>query len=145
MRGQAVVHATASRDASSRDDWCTPACVLERVRTVGRIGLDPCTDRSNPTDAIVAFTGDLQREHGLPRNGEVLGFDGLDHDWSEWHSDCLVFVNPPYSRVKAWSAKIVAEASHCCEELNWHAGTMDVEIAQLEMLLEQRAQRARVN
>lgn len=39
--------------SSAKDDWQTPAEVLELVRKVGPIVLDPCTTVDNPTGAAL--------------------------------------------------------------------------------------------
>lgn len=94
-----VYHRTASKDAGSRDDWCTPECVLERVRAVGTIALDPCTSSLNPAGATYALTADD---------------DGLQAKWLlEGGGTGLVYVNPPYSQMKAWAAKIAEESARC--------------------------------
>ena len=84
-----VVHASAK--TGGNDNWCTPEVVLERVRKLGVIGLDPCTTSENPVDAINFLTP---------------ATDGLSLPWS---GQGLVYVNPPYSRMKAWAAKIADE------------------------------------
>jgi site-specific DNA-methyltransferase (adenine-specific) len=78
----------------ARDDWQTPAVVLDRVRRVAPIGLDPCTAPSNPVGATTwIYDGD--------------GFDGLAVTWCGFG---LVYANPPYSAMSTWAKKIVAEA-----------------------------------
>lgn len=77
--------------SSAKDDWRTPGPVLERVRKVGPIGLDPCTARDNPTRARIAF---FRRGLELP-----------------WQGHGLVYVNPPYGReLPAWVTKVVEES-----------------------------------
>lgn len=98
--------ATMSRLATGgKDDWCTPVNVLRRVRLLGDgshqpIGLDPCTSNANPTDARTFYT---------------LEDDGLSRDWLSGSDGDLIFVNPPYSKAKAWAEKIVAEAERGVE------------------------------
>lgn len=83
--------------SSRRQDWRTPKVVLDLVRQVGPIALDPCTDSDNPTGALMFAT----------TNGLSL----------PWHSSKpfgggLVFCNPPYSRsLRDWSEKCVMEAN----------------------------------
>lgn len=74
----------------------TPASILDRVRLLGPIGLDPCTFHDNPTGAAAFFTKED---------------DGLSRLW--WGLFGLVFVNEPYSREESplWSAKVVEQAA----------------------------------
>lgn len=76
-----VVHASAK--TGGNDNWCTPEVVLERVRRIAPIGLDPCTTVDNPVGAWRYYT---PFEDGLA---------------SPWDGFGLVFVNPPYSQMKA--------------------------------------------
>lgn len=76
--------------------WQTPAEVLDLVRLVGPIVLDPCTTADNPTDACVFNTPDCC---------------GLSTSWACVSSPGLVYVNPPYGRaLVGWCAKIHSEA-----------------------------------
>jgi site-specific DNA-methyltransferase (adenine-specific) len=88
------------KNSTARDDWQTPPKVLERVRMVGPIVLDPCTSEDNPVGASFALT---ERQ------------DGLAVDWADVLDDDiysgLVFANFPYSRAKLWAAKIVEEST----------------------------------
>jgi len=64
----------------------TPPYVLEPVRlSLGRIGLDPCTEPDNPTRADRFYTVDD---------------DGLARVWHGPGWMPTVYVNPPYSRAK---------------------------------------------
>lgn len=85
--------------------WLTPENPdLAAVRTYAPIGLDPCTEASNPTGASRHFT---------------IEDNGLVQDWA---NQGLVFVNPPYSLtpeakaakqeppIRAWTKKISEEA-----------------------------------
>lgn len=80
--------------SSARPDWQTPDCVLERVRRVGPIRLDPCTVASNPTGAQYVFWE-----------------SGLDCKWVEateafGGTRGLIYCNPPYGRgIGAWVDK----------------------------------------
>lgn len=65
---------------SEHDDWNTPEVVLERVRMLGTIGLDPC---SNPQSTVRAAV-EWRLDHGQ---------DALRLDWN---GHGLVFCNPPY-------------------------------------------------
>lgn len=77
-------------------NYCTPAVVLEPLRALDDIGLDPC---SNPLSIVRAHV-----EWMLER-----GEDGLQQPWS---GHGLVYVNPPFGRsyFPRWSRKIVEEA-----------------------------------
>lgn len=75
----------AALHSSDRHDWQTPPDVLELVRQLGPIRLDPCTTPENPTGAVTWVA---------PPE------DGLDVVWNNPGSltGGLVFVNPPYGR-----------------------------------------------
>lgn len=78
--------------ASDSDEWYTPPAVIERVlRAFPVIDLDPC---SNP-DAIkpVPATTHYTRQD-----------DGLAQSWAG-----RIFINPPYSKVDQFAAKIATE------------------------------------
>jgi site-specific DNA-methyltransferase (adenine-specific) len=78
-------------------DWLTPACVLERVRRVDEIGLDPCTTADNPCNAHKFFAPER-------------GHDGLQLGWHTYGCG-LVYVNCPYGReLPRWTAKVMREA-----------------------------------
>ncbi len=78
--------------SSESTDWQTPEHILERVRAVAPIALDPCTTEANPTGAT-----------------EYLaiseGSDGLEAEWAgvlasrkAARQSGLVFCNPRYGR-----------------------------------------------
>jgi phage N-6-adenine-methyltransferase len=85
--------------------WLTPEAALAPVRRYETIGLDPCTQPSNPVGALHFFTA---ADNGLER---------------PWSGHGLVYVNPPYSLtakekrlkleppIRPWSRKIHAEAA----------------------------------
>jgi len=84
---------SSHRGQNARDDWQTPPEVLDLVRKVGPIGLDPCTVASNPVKAEYHFTKET---------------DGLWPNWrSSMHIGAIAFVNPPYN--KTWYDKIELE------------------------------------
>lgn len=65
-----------------RNTQLTPEYVLGPVRNdLGGIGLDPCTEPTNPTGADRYFT---------------IDDDGLEHPWIGPNWFPSVFVNPPY-------------------------------------------------
>lgn len=83
--------------SSAKQDWRTPANVLELVRKVGPIGLDPCASADNPTGAVNFLTD-----------------AGLSVGWAHEHG--LTYVNPPYGRaLPLWTAKMAYEASQGAE------------------------------
>jgi DNA N-6-adenine-methyltransferase (Dam) len=82
---------------SGNPNHLTPPRVLEIVRRLGPIGLDPASCVGNPTGA---------RVHLTPVQ------DGLSKPWT--HAG-LVYVNPPYGRHKGqrcreWVSKAITEA-----------------------------------
>lgn len=78
--------------------WCTPEVVLERVRRVGKIGLDPCSNGRSIVHARIQFRG-------------PPGEDGLAEQWTGYLKDGeLAYVNPPYGRaIGQWVAKCALE------------------------------------
>jgi phage N-6-adenine-methyltransferase len=85
--------------SSAKMDWQTPDEVLDLVRQVGTIALDPCTTAENPTGAQYALT---------PVE------DGLSHPWWVYDTVGLVYVNPPYGRsLPAWAEKCAVEGPVC--------------------------------
>jgi len=91
------LRATHARKATGGSDtWRTPEAVLERVRRIAPIDLDPCTSKANPVLARHWLT---ERE------------DGLVGSWaSAVRPGSLVYVNPPYSSAAAWATKVAEEA-----------------------------------
>ncbi len=83
------------------DSWNTPPEVLDRVRCIGPIALDPCGNATSIVNAAVEY----RLEHGE---------DGLAQSWL---TRGLVFVNPPYSRgnLAMWADKILHEADQHAE------------------------------
>ena len=81
------------------NDWQTPDTLLDRVRELDVIGLDPASCKGTPTKASVFLTPER---------------DGLDRAWAY---SGLVYVNPPYSRgsMIKWATKAVAEADKGAE------------------------------
>jgi len=84
------------------DHWNTPPEVLDVVRQLGPIALDPCSNGSSQVRAGVAF--DIQE-----------GNNGLTIDWRDfvWNDPGAgpVFVNPPYSYLPTWVGKASTEAA----------------------------------
>lgn len=82
---------------SGKTDHLTPPLILDRVRKIAPIGLDPASCDGNPTGAKVFLT---------PAR------DGLARPWT---NSGLVFLNPPYGRrkrlrCKEWVEKAILES-----------------------------------
>lgn len=87
--------------ASGDMSWQTPDNVLERVRKLGTIALDPCTNAGNPVGAARFYT---------PKDF------GLSQSWATDARGGLIYVNPPYGReLPEWIAKCVEEARNGAE------------------------------
>lgn len=73
----------------------TPPYVLAPVRVAlgGTIGLDPCTEPDNPTDALSYFTAEV---------------DGLGQAWGA----NTIYVNPPYGKAREpWVERCIEAAA----------------------------------
>jgi hypothetical protein len=103
--------------SSVRGDWRTPPEVLDRVRRVARIGIDPCGGPGSLVGADVEWCGGYEDDGlRLSWSGTLRGTSprletgGID--------DGLVYVNPPYGRrIGDWVAKIIEETNEGCEIL----------------------------
>lgn len=92
--------------SSARDNWRTPQHILELVREVRQIGLDPCPDPENP--AWVQATFAAGATNGLDLDWTDLTTGGAEHE--------LVYCNPPYGhQIADWTSKAVVEAERGCE------------------------------
>jgi len=100
--------------------WQTPELVLEHVRAVDEIALDPCTNSTNPTRAKRIITPE-QDPHGLLADWWVIADGGL------------AYCNPPYGRghAHAWAAKIVHEAELGCEIIALTRGDLSTRWARM--------------
>jgi len=94
----------------------TPDWLLDAIREVAPIGLDPCTTPENPVGA--RFFCSVEGAAGTSQPSDVaLGFtgsDGLAIPWG-WPLQraplaACAYVNPPYSDLKDWLQKCSAEA-----------------------------------
>lgn len=113
-----------SPPGKSNDESFTPECVLERVRRVGPIGLDPCTTLGNPTKAAYIAVRGPASPMEISRSdttASIVAINGLGADFS-WAKALervggLAFVNPPYSRgnLLAWMLRCAHEASEGAE------------------------------
>ena len=74
--------------------WTTPKSVLDVVREVGPIHLDPCSNEASQVFAL--------------RNWQS---EGLILEWAPIAAGGLAFVNPPYSLTKAFVEKVILEAA----------------------------------
>lgn len=84
----------SSARTGGRDDWETPEHVLVLVRRLGPIMIDPC---AGPTTWI-------------GRVNVTAAQDGLTWRWCRG----IAYVNPPYSRLREWAAKVDQEARTGC-------------------------------
>ena len=85
----------ASLNSSDRTDWQSPDNLLELVREVGEIVLDPCTVASNPCRA----------------RRILVDPQGLKERWTRYACGGLIYANPPYGRVlPGWVNKVVEES-----------------------------------
>lgn len=81
--------------SSANEHWLTPAKLLDAVRKVGVIALDPCSHPHSSVGALESYT--------LPVNG-------LEQSWADHKDKGLAFVNPPYGRkLLKWVVKSVIE------------------------------------
>lgn len=90
--------------SSAKSDWRAPDVVLDLVRQVGDIALDPCTGLDNPV-AASAYCVSPTDWDGDP----AVVVDGLRADWLALSGGGLVYVNPPFGRgVDAWMLRCLA-------------------------------------
>jgi phage N-6-adenine-methyltransferase len=83
-------------------DWQTPDCVLDRVRQLGPIALDPCTTEDNPCGARYWFCPPT---------------DALQRQWLQTPGG-ITYVNCPYGRaLSSWVAKCADEGARPEAEL----------------------------
>ena len=75
--------------SSKSDDWSTPQDLFDKLNAEFDFNLDPCATNENAKCGRF-YSSDI---------------DGL---MQSWHG--RVFMNPPYSEIRAWMAKAAAEA-----------------------------------
>src|SRR5437764_933372 len=86
--------------ASKDMTWNTPQNIIDLVRQIDPIHLDPCSNVTSIVGARVSWE--------LGRDGDSLA--------RSWACLGLVYVNPPYGReIKPWATKIVLEGVRCTE------------------------------
>lgn len=73
------------------DEWMTPLALYREWDKQYHFTLDPCTTAENPLGAERKFTKED---------------DGLSQNWGGE----VVFMNPPYSQIKAWMRKAYEES-----------------------------------
>jgi site-specific DNA-methyltransferase (adenine-specific) len=71
---------------TGRDDVGTPEDIMNWICDHGKPVLDPCPLYGEQNDQVP---------------------DGLEQEWPQ---DCIMYVNPPFSRMLLWARKICAEA-----------------------------------
>jgi phage N-6-adenine-methyltransferase len=81
------------------DERYTPEYVLDIIREIGPIVLDPCTTSDNRTGATTFYT---------------FEDDGLTKDWWDASQGGLIYVNPPFSNLRGWVNKFAEEAAKGC-------------------------------
>lgn len=96
---------TESLFSSKQDNWCTPQEVVDMLKFLGPIRLDPCSNSNSLIPA--AFKYDLKD-----------GFDGLETPWDLTGmryrfgpnvKDGYVYVNPPYGKtIGSWTSRAAA-------------------------------------
>jgi site-specific DNA-methyltransferase (adenine-specific) len=95
------------RVAKESDERYTPEYVLDVARAVSPIVLDPCTTMDNRTRAEKFF---------------CFADDGLKQNWYEASHGGLIFVNPPFSKLRDWAKKCAEEASRGCQIIGLFPG-----------------------
>lgn len=78
--------------------WLTPPWIIDKI---GISDLDPCGHLPDGKPVVRTANSYFTEEN-----------DGLSQDWSEYKT---IFVNPPYSDLKAWLKKCKEEAANGCE------------------------------
>src|SRR5689334_8272167 len=101
--------------SSAKGDWQTPDKILDLVRKLAPIGLDPCTSPDNPTRARLFYYRpspmEAEKLASSPA-GRLQAYleissltDGLQLPWGVEKNE-LIYVNPPYGRsVGKWMSR----------------------------------------
>lgn len=110
--------------SSADQTWRTPTKILNLVKQIAPIALDPATDAENPTGAALFVAGvygplPAQPLYSWQANGGTgIEWDGLEVDWLEASQGGLVFCNPPYGdALLTWAKKFALEWSRGTELL----------------------------
>jgi len=90
--------------------WTTPKIVLRAVEEVGPIGLDPCSNEFSHVQSKSRFWE-----------------NGLEVDWKQFCDGQLVYVNPPYNKVKEFAKKCILESVAGCEIIALLASRTDTQ------------------
>lgn len=97
------------RAITEKDTWQTPPEILDLVRTLGPIVLDPCTAANNPTGAQFYFT----TGNPAPADGAEW-FRRAQPASDEPPADAIIggvtFANWPYSQNGAWARMLIEHA-----------------------------------
>lgn len=97
------------RTITEKDTWRTPPEILDLVRTLGPIVLDPCTADDNPTGAQFYFT----TGNPAPADGAEW-FRRSQPAIDEPPADAIIggvtFANWPYSQNGAWARMVIEHA-----------------------------------
>jgi len=111
--------------SSVKDYWQTPQHIVNSVGLLlnRRIMLDPCAKDENSAKYMHFIDEALD---GL--NTSWLDFISFDED--NCMIDGFVFVNPPFSQLKAWSKKCVEEANKGLVVVLLHPDTPDTAVYQ---------------
>lgn len=91
------------RATGGSDCWRTPIALLDLVRRIGPIALDPCASDD--------------RAHWFADRNLTAADDGLATPWIPFADGGLVFANPPYSACAAWVDKAAREAGQGAQVL----------------------------
>jgi len=86
---------TSSKRSGGKDDWRTPRHVVNAIEIAyGPIAVDPC---ASPDVSLQFAQANFIERHDEP--------SGLDAQWNG-----LAYVNPPFSGMSAWTAKVIDQA-----------------------------------
>lgn len=116
--------ARATLTSSDTDEWNTPNEVLDIVRKVGAIGLDPFFNRTCSTAPALGLT---KADNSLERDWlGILQWAATNPSTAAWRQRArldfgempIAYSNPPYSIMEAVSVKVVTEARRGIEHIS---------------------------